>query len=118
MTAEARLCEDKAGKAMVDAARLAEELRAEQNLAQALERDRKVLEAQVKELHSKCDEVEINALKTGKKAMAKMETRIRELESEVDNESRRCADSMKNFRKSERRIKVRIKGQTGEIKEE
>merc|ERR1711860_195876 len=67
MTAEARLCEDKAGKAMVDAARLAEELRAEQNLAQALERDRKVLEAQVKELHSKCDEVEINALKTGKK---------------------------------------------------
>ena len=34
-----------------------------------------------------------------------METRIRELESEVDAESRRFADSQKNLRKSERRIK-------------
>merc|ERR1711946_19476 len=31
--------------------------------------------------------------------------RIRELESEVDAESRRCADAQKNLRKSERRIK-------------
>merc|ERR1711863_258370 len=35
----------------------------------------------------------------------KMETRIRELESEVDAESRRMADGQKNLRKSERRIK-------------
>merc|ERR1712133_334873 len=34
-----------------------------------------------------------------------METRIRELQSELDAESRRCADSMKNLRKSERQIK-------------
>ena len=34
-----------------------------------------------------------------------METRIRELESEVDAESRRFADAAKNLRKSERRIK-------------
>merc|ERR1711929_10585 len=44
-------------------------------------------------------------LKGGKKAMNKMETRIRELESEVDAENRRFADSTKNLRKSERRIK-------------
>ena len=105
MAAEARLCEDKAAKAMVDAARLAEELRAEQDLAQALERDRKVMEAQVKDIHSRCDEVEANALKGGKKAMAKMETRIRELESEMDAENRRLGDAGKNLRKSERRIK-------------
>merc|ERR1719433_2609795 len=37
--------------------------------------------------------------------MNKMETRIRELESEVDAENRRFADSTKNLRKSERRIK-------------
>ena len=36
--------------------------------------------------------------------MAKMETRIRELESEMDAESRRCADAQKNLRKSERHI--------------
>ncbi len=105
MSAEARLCDEKAAKAMVDAARLADELRAEQDLAQALERDRKVLEAQVKDLHSRCDEVEANALKNGKKAMNKMETRIRELESEMDAENRRFADAQKNLRKSERRIK-------------
>merc|ERR1711950_90841 len=48
---------------------------------------------------------ESNALKGGKKAMNKMEGRIRELESEVDAEARRCADATKNLRKSERRIK-------------
>ena len=40
MANEARLSEEKAGRAMIDAARLAEELRAEQDLASQLERDR------------------------------------------------------------------------------
>ena len=34
-----------------------------------------------------------------------MDTRIRELESEVDTENRRIADHQKNLRKSERHIK-------------
>jgi predicted nucleic acid-binding Zn-ribbon protein len=51
------------------------------------------------------DEAETNALKNGKKAMNKMETRIRELESEMDSENRRLGDAGKNLRKSERRIK-------------
>merc|ERR1712233_176115 len=46
-----------------------------------------------------------NALKGGKKAMTRMDTRIRELESELDAENRRNADSLKNLRKSERKIK-------------
>merc|ERR1711879_751928 len=41
----------------------------------------------------------------GRKAMIKMETRIRELESELDAENRRHADVTKNLRKSERAIK-------------
>ena len=105
MASEAHLSEEKAQKAMIDAARLADELRAEQDLAQALERDRKLLECQVKEMGQRLDEAETNALKGGKKAMNKMETRIRELESEMDAENRRLADSQKNLRKSERRIK-------------
>merc|ERR1712241_1297667 len=48
---------------------------------------------------------EQNALKGGKKALAKMETRIRELESEFDAENRRLGDASKNLRKSERRVK-------------
>merc|ERR1739842_90575 len=94
-----------AKKAMVDAARLADELRSEQELAQAYERDRKLFECQVKDMQSRLDEAETNALKGGKKAMNKMETRIRELESEVDAENRRMGDACKNLRKSERRIK-------------
>merc|ERR1719268_161156 len=93
MSNEAKLSEDKAARAMVDAARLADELRTEQELAMALEKDKKLLEA------------EVNALKGGRKAMIKMETRIRELESELDAENRRHADVTKNLRKSERSIK-------------
>merc|ERR1719277_353896 len=105
MSSEARLCEDKASKAMVDAARLADELRAEQESAQSLEKNRRLGEAQVKDMQQKLDEAETNALKGGKKAMNKMETRIRELESELEAENRRQADAQKNLRKSERRIK-------------
>merc|ERR1711972_605412 len=87
MSAEAKLCDDKAAKAMVDAARLADELRTEQDNAMMSEKQRKVLEAQWKEMQNK------------------METRIRELESEMDAEGRRYADAQKNLRRSERRIK-------------
>ena len=105
MSNELSLSEEKARKAMVDAARLADELRQEQELAQAFENDRKQLEFQAKDLQARLDEAEVNALKGGKKAMNKMETRIRELQSEMDSESRRFADAQKNLRRSERRIK-------------
>jgi len=105
MTNEARLSEEKAARAMVDAARLADELRCEQELAIALEKDKKLLEAQCKDTGARADEAEVNALKGGRKAMIKMETRIRELESELDAESRRNTDVCKNLRKAERSIK-------------
>ena len=105
MVGEATLSEEKAKKSMIDAARLADELRNEQELAQGYERDRKLMECQLKDLQTRLDDAETNALKGGKKAMHKMDTRIRELESELDAENRRMADSQKNLRKSERRIK-------------
>merc|ERR1712029_166115 len=105
MTSEAKMSDDKAQHAMIDAARLAEELRAEQEAAMMLERDKKLLEAQVKDAQTRLDEAEQTALKGGKKALAKMETRIRELESELDAENRRLGDAQKNLRKSERHVK-------------
>ena len=99
------MSEEKAQRAMIDAARLADELRMEQDVAGQLERERKVTEAQVKDANTRCDEAEMNALKGGKKAVNKMESRIRELESEMEAESRRFGDSQKNLRKSERKIK-------------
>merc|ERR1712083_1006207 len=70
-----------------------------------LEKDKKLLEAQCKDAATRADEAEVNALKGGRKAMIKMETRIRELESEMGAETRRFGDINKNLRKSERSIK-------------
>merc|ERR1719510_1335118 len=105
MTNEAKMSEEKAARAMIDAARLADELRCEQDVAMTLEKDKKLLEAQCKDAGARADEAEVNALKGGRKAMIKMETRVRDLESELDAESRRFGDVSKNLRKSERSIK-------------
>ncbi|KAK7067548.1 putative TRAFAC class myosin-kinesin ATPase superfamily [Halocaridina rubra] len=105
MLSEAKNSEEKAKKAMVDAARLADELRAEQEHAQNQEKMRKGLEVSVKDLQVRLEEVEGNALKASKKALSKLETRNRELETQLDDESRRHSDAQKNLRKCERRIK-------------
>merc|ERR1712119_170336 len=101
-----------AQRAMIDADRLADELRAEQEGAMMLERDKKLLEAQVKDAQSRLDESEQSALKGGKKAIAKMETRIRELESELDAENRRLGDAKKN----QERMQALIDQLQGKIK--
>merc|ERR1711962_1525082 len=56
MANEAKLSEEKAARAMIDAARLADELRSEQDIAMSLEKDRKLLEAQCKDAQSRADE--------------------------------------------------------------
>ena len=66
MSSELGLSEDKAKKAMVDAARLADELRQEQELAQTFEKDRKLLECQAKDCQARLDDAEQNALKVSK----------------------------------------------------
>merc|ERR1712055_1169086 len=105
MLNEAKNSEEKAKKAMVDAARLADELRAEQEHAQAQEKMRKGLEVQVKELQARLEEAEGNALKASKKQIVTIEVKERDLEGSLDDESHRHADAQKNLRKCERRIK-------------
>ena len=63
------------------------------------------LEAQSKDMQRRLNEVESNVLKGRKKAMNKMDTRIWELESELDSENRRKSDALNNLRRSERSIK-------------
>ena len=110
---EVGVSNEKAQRAMVDAATLAEELRAEQELAMKLEQDCKLSEAMVKDATNKLDDIEQSALTGGRKAVAKMETRIRELSSELDAETRRKSDAQKNLRKSERKV-VELSGQQDE----
>jgi chromosome segregation ATPase len=90
---------------MSDAARLAEELRQEQEHSMHQERMRKGLEQQLKEMQTRLDEAEAAALQGGKKVIAKLETRIRELEGEIDGEQRRHQESVKTCAKLERRVK-------------
>ena len=85
------MSEEKAQRAMIDAARLADELRMEQDVAGQLERERKVTEAQVKDANTRCVKAEMNTLMGGKMAINKMESRIRELDSDMEAESRSLA---------------------------
>ncbi|KAF8792400.1 Myosin-3 like protein [Argiope bruennichi] len=105
MLNEAKNSEEKAKKAMVDAARLADELRSEQEHAMQQEKMRKSLEQQLKDLQVRLDEAEAAALKGGKKIIQKLEQKVRELENELDNEQRKHSEASKNYRKSERRLK-------------
>ncbi|XP_047666434.1 myosin heavy chain, fast skeletal muscle-like [Tachysurus fulvidraco] len=102
---EARNAEEKAKKAITDAAMMAEELKKEQDTSAHLERMKKNLEITVKDLQHRLDEAESLAMKGGKKQLQKLEHRVRELESEVEVEQRRSAESLKGVRKYERRVK-------------
>ncbi|XP_029954465.1 myosin heavy chain, fast skeletal muscle-like [Salarias fasciatus] len=102
---EARNAEEKAKKAITDAAMMAEELKKEQDTSSHLERMKKNLETSVKDLQHRLDEAESLALKGGRKQLQKLEARVRELEGEVDSEQRRAADAVKGVRKYERRVK-------------
>ncbi|NWZ30908.1 MYH4 protein, partial [Asarcornis scutulata] len=102
---EARNAEEKAKKAIIDAAMMAEELKKEQDTSAHLERMKKNLEQMVKDLQHRLDEAEQLALKGGKKQLQKLEAKIHELENELDIEQKRGIESVKVARKYERRLK-------------
>ncbi|XP_078426876.1 myosin-4 [Cetorhinus maximus] len=102
---ESRNAEDKAKKAITDAAMMAEELKKEQDTSAHLERMKKNLEQTVKDLQHRLDEAEQLAMKGGKKQLQKLEARVRELENELEAEQKRSTDAVKGVRKYERRVK-------------
>ncbi|XP_069383344.1 myosin-7B-like [Paralichthys olivaceus] len=102
---ERRSTEEKAKKAITDAALMAEELKKEQDSSGMLERMKKNMESTVKELQVKLDETEQMALKGGKKQLHKLETRVRELQTELMVEQKKSDDYQKGVRRYERRVK-------------
>merc|ERR1712158_2020 len=82
MLGAAKNAEEKSKKAMVDAARLADELRAEQDHASAQA-----------------------SSKGGKAAMAKLENKIRELEAELAGTQARTGEAGKAYQRAERKCK-------------
>merc|ERR1712140_74388 len=105
MLHQAKNSDEKAKKAMVDAARLADELRAEQEHASSQEKAKRSLEGSIAELDQRLAEANDIAAKGGRNAMAKLESRIRELEIELGNLQSKTGDTFKAFQKAERRTK-------------
>lgn len=66
----------------------------------------------MKDLQHRLDEAEQRALKGGEKQIQKLETRIRELELELEGEQK-STESVKGLRKDERRLKA-LTYQSGE----
>ncbi|XP_072297032.1 myosin-7-like isoform X1 [Eucyclogobius newberryi] len=102
---ECRNAEEKAKKAITDAAMMAEELKKEQDTSAHLERMKKNMEQTIKDLQHRLDEAEQIALKGGKKQVQKLEARVRELENEIESEQKKSVETVKGIRKYERRIK-------------
>ncbi|XP_073525299.1 myosin-3-like, partial [Phyllobates terribilis] len=77
VTKEAINAEEKAKKAITDAAMMAEELKKEQDTSAHLERMKKNLDQMVKDLQLRLEEAEQLALKGGRKQLQKLEARVR-----------------------------------------
>ena len=105
MLSQAKNSEEKSKKAMVDAARLADELRAEQDHSSSQEKAKRALETQIVEVEMRLTEANEMAAKGGRNAMAKLESRIRELEIELGSIQSKTSETYKSFQKADRRIK-------------
>merc|ERR1712192_115181 len=105
MLGQAKSSEEKAKRAMVDAARLADELRAEQDHTTNQAKAKRALESQITEIELRLSEANEVAAKGGRSAMAKLENRIRELEIELGSLQAKTGDTFKTFQKAERHVK-------------
>merc|ERR1711970_21377 len=105
MLVAAKNAEEKSKKAMVDAARLADELRAEQDHATSMGTAKNSLGNQLGELEGRLADAENAAMKGGKAAIAKMEGKIRELEAELASTQSRTGEAAKALQRAERKGK-------------
>merc|ERR1712087_589628 len=66
---------------------------------------KRALETQMGEMENRLADANESAMRGGKSAMAKLESRIRELEIELGNVQAKTGDNVKAFHRSERKIK-------------
>merc|ERR1711902_322860 len=101
----AKNAEEKSKKAMMDASRLADELRGEQDHTTTQLAQKRSAEATLTELESKLANAEAAAMKGGKSALARLEQRVRELEAELGSTQGRTGEMMKGNQRAERKVK-------------
>lgn len=105
LMSQAKNSEEKSKRAMVDAARLADELRAEQDHSNTQNRAKRALEAQLGELETRLTDAESTAANCSRSLLGKQEMKIRELEVELGTTQSRTQENYKAYQRSERRIK-------------
>merc|ERR1712051_638665 len=103
--ASSKNAEEKSKKAMMDASRLADELRGEQDHTTTQLAQKRSAEASPTELESKLANAEAAAMKGGKSALARLEQRVRELEAELGGTQGRTGEMMKGNQRAERKVK-------------
>merc|ERR1712062_62556 len=105
MLAQSKSAEEKAKKAMVDAGRLADELRAEQDHTNAQDKAVKTTEKVLDDLGSRAEDASIAASLGAQQLPVKLEARAREVEHELNRTVQMTAEFHKNITKGERRVK-------------
>ena len=105
MLGAAKNAEEKSKKAMVDAARLADELRAEQDHASTQASSKQSLNNQFGQLEARLADAENAAARGGKAAMAKLENKVHELEAELAGTQARTGEAAKAYQRAERKCK-------------
>lgn len=105
VTRELRLSDERYQKIQVELKSTIELLSDEQTRIVKIEAIKKSLEVEVKNLSVRLEEVEANAVVGARRAISKLEARVRDMELELDSEKKNHAETIKILRKKERTVK-------------
>merc|ERR1712158_336601 len=102
---QAKNSEEKAKKAMVDAARLADELRSEQDHTTTLSQGKRALETSLGELENRLADANDAAMRGGKSAMAsKLQQKIGTYKKQIEEAEEIAALNLAKFRKAQQEL--------------
>lgn len=105
VTKELRLADERLLKANTEIKRISESLTEETERCIKIESIKKSLEVEIKNVTIRLENVEANALVSTKRMVSKLESRVNDLENELDEERRRHQETIKILKKKERNVK-------------
>merc|ERR1712147_492923 len=105
MLASCKNSEEKAKRAMVDAGRLADELRSEQEHTAAQERAARTTEVSLSEIQKKAEEASFQIARGATQIPAKLDAKVADLEIELNHTIQQTDEVHKTITKGERKVK-------------
>ena len=105
MASEAAISEERAQRAMIDAARLADELRSEQDHTAAQERAARSTEVCLTEIQKKAEEASFAIARGATQIPAKLDAKVGDLELELNKTIQQTDEVHKTITKGERKVK-------------